>query len=57
MRAKEYEIQMLQDQLEDKEAIAGEKINDARIKLNNAEKSISKRVENEYAVILERKEQ
>ena len=43
--------------MEDREAIAGEKISDARLKLNQAEKSISKRVEQEYAAILEKKEQ
>ena len=42
--------------MEDREAIAGEKISDARLKLNQAEKSISKRVEQEYAAILEKKE-
>ena len=57
LRAKEYEIQTLYEQLEDREAIAGEKISDARLKLNQAEKSISKRVEQEYAAILEKKEQ
>ena len=43
-------------QLQDREAIAQERITDARQKLNKAEKSITHRVENEYAAILEKKE-
>lgn len=57
MRAKEYEISVLKEALQDKEAIAGEKIADIRNKLSQAEKSISMRVEHEYAAILEKKEQ
>jgi hypothetical protein len=48
---------MLNEMLEDREAIAGERLSDARIRLNQAEKSIGKRVEQEYSAILEKKEQ
>ena len=38
------------------EAINADRVNDARNKLSKAEKSITQRVESEYAAILEKKE-
>ena len=56
MRAKDYEIEELRLQLSDREAISADKIADARSKLTKVEKSIMKKVEGEYADILEKKE-
>ena len=56
MRAKDFEIEELRLQLSDREAISADKIADARSKLSKAEKSIMKRVEGEYADILDKKE-
>ena len=41
VRAKDYEIEELRIQLEDREAIADGRVADARAKLNRAEKSIA----------------
>ena len=41
LRAKDMEIEELRQRLQDKDAIADGKINEARLKLNRAEKSIS----------------
>ena len=41
LRAKDLEIEELRHQLQDREAIADGKVNEARLKLNRAEKSIS----------------
>ena len=55
IRAKDHEIELLEEKTHDTEAIANDKVAKSREKLANTEKSMAKKIEREYSQILDTK--
>ena len=53
LRAKDYEIELLEEKVRDGEAIANDKMTKTRQKLAETEKNVAKKIEQEYSSILD----
>ena len=53
LRAKDLEIESLEDNIRDKEVVANDKLSKTRQQLASTEKSVAKKIELEYSRILD----